>query len=149
MKIPFALVRLLSRSVTPDKLGGIFKFADSDSFADAIDDIDQAEFSPFARRRKINSTLLKRVVDAELIEPDLRPLARTCVDAGRAYGGCPGDCRVAHRRACQRQEPAESSKRYLAAYENFMATIRDRYEAVSVKSAKGARHLCAQLLLST
>ena len=26
---------------------------------------------------------------------------------------------------------------------------RDRYESVSVKSAKGARHLCAQLLSST
>ena len=47
MKISPALVRLLSRSVTPEKLGGIFKFADSESFADAIDDIDQADFSPF------------------------------------------------------------------------------------------------------
>ncbi|MEQ1907443.1 MAG: hypothetical protein ABMA15_01385 [Vicinamibacterales bacterium] len=149
MKIPPALVRLLSRSVTPDKLGGIFKFADSDSFADAIDDIDQAEFSPFGLDgEKSTQTLLKRVVDAELIEPEAfdRWLALVSTRAALTEDA-PAIAVSPIVALASDKNLLKAASDYLAAYENFMATIRDRYEAVSVKSAKGARHLCAQLLL--
>ena len=149
MKISPTLVRLLSRSVTPEKLGGIFRFADSESFHDAIDDIDQADFSPFGLDgEKSCQTLLKKVVDAGLIEPEV-------YDRWLAF--------VAARAVLSEHAPAiavspivalasdtnllKAGGDYLEAYEDFMSAIRDRYEAVSVTSAKGARHLAAQLLL--
>lgn len=41
----------------------------------------------------------------------------------------------------------QAGKEYLDTYASFMGAIRDRYEAVASQSAKGARHLCAQLLV--
>lgn len=149
MKMSPTLVRLLLRSVTSDRFGGIFKFADGESFHDAIDESDQADFSPFGLDgEKSCQTLLKRVVDAGLIEPEVYDRWLAFV-AARAV--------LAEHAAAIAVSPIvalASDKRllkaggeYLAAYEDFMAAIRDRYEAVSVTSAKGARHLAAHLLL--
>jgi hypothetical protein len=149
MKISPALIRLLSRSVTPEKLGGIFKFADSESFTDAIDDIDQADFTPFGLEgEKSCQTLLKRVVDAKLIEPEVfdRWLAFIKIRAVLAEQAVAIAVSPIVALASDKKL-LKAGGDYLAAYEDFMAAIRDRYEAVSVKSAKGARHLAAQVLL--
>lgn len=143
------LLRLLSRSVTPDKFGGIFRFAAKDSFSDAIEDVDQADFTAFGLEgEKSCQTLLKRVVDAKLIEPEIFDRWVKFVGARAVLAEHAAMIAVSPLVALASHKGLlKAGGQYLTAYEDFMAAIRDRYEALAVQSAKGARHLCAQLLL--
>lgn len=148
-KIPPPLVRLLARAVTRDVFGGRFKFEKADTFDDALGDIDNAEFAPFALEGdKSCQTLLKRVIDAGLIEPEVFDRWQAFVKARGLLAEQAAVIAVSPMVALASDKKLlQAGKDYLESYASFMGAIRDRYEAVASQSAKGARHLCAQLLV--
>jgi hypothetical protein len=148
-KIPPPLVRLLTRSVTPDCFGGRFKFDTAETFNDALDDIDNAEFAPFSLEGdKSCQTLLQRVIEAGFIEPEVFGRWQAFVKARSMLAEQAVVIAISPMVALASDKKLlQAGKDYLDAYESFMGAIRDRYEAVASQSAKGARHLCAQLLV--
>jgi hypothetical protein len=148
-KIPPHVVRLLTRAVTRDVFGGRFKFTNADSFDEALGNIDNAEFAPFGLEGdKSSQTLLKRVIDAGFIEPEVFDRWQAFVQARNVLADQAVVIAVSPMVALASDKKLlQAGKDYLDAYASLMAAIRDRYEAVASQSAKGARNLCAQLLV--
>lgn len=148
-KIPPPLVRLLTRSVTPELFGGRFKFETADTFDEALADIDNADFAPFGLEGdKSCQTLLERVIEAGLIEPEILDRWKAFIKGRSVLADQAVVIAVSPMVALASDKKLlQAGKDYLDAYESLMGAIRDRYESVASQSAKGARHLCAQLLV--
>ena len=148
-KIPPALVRLLNRCVTPTKFGGVFKFPNSDSFDAALGDIDNADYTEFGiEGDKSFQTLLARVIDHKIIEPEVMERWTEFVTTRQVLAEHAVAIAISPMVAlASDKQLLQAGKVFIEAYAELSATIRDRYEAVSSKSAIGARHLCAQLLV--
>jgi hypothetical protein len=148
-KIPPPLVRLLTRTVTAAHFGGKFLLPNADTLEAALDDIDNAEFSPSALEGdKSCQTLLRRVVDANLIEPEVFEFWQAFVKARAVLAEQAVPITISPMVALASDKKLlKAGGQYLEAYQDLMAAIRDRYESMAAQSAKGARHLCAQLLV--
>ncbi len=148
-KIPPALVRLLNRCVTPDKFGGVFKFPNSDNFDAVLGDIDSAEYTPFCfDREKSFHTLLTRVIDLGIIEPEVMDRWDAFVDARKLLSEHSVAIAISPMVALSSDKKLlQAGQTYINTYSELSGAIRDRYEAVATQSSTGARHLCAQLLV--
>lgn len=148
-KIPPPLVRLLSRAITPEVFGGRFKFPNADSFDAALGDIDNAELVGFTLEgEKSFQTLLKRIIELNLIEPEVQERWDSFVKSRALLAEQAAVIAVAPMVALAGDKKLrQAGKDYLDAYAALTAAIRDRYEAVASQSATGGRHLCAQLLV--
>lgn len=148
-KIPPPLMRLLSRTVNGTTFGGKFRFQNVDNFQAALNDIDNAEFTPFSLEgEKSCQTLLKRVVDANLIEPEVLGRWKAFVEARAILAEQALAIAISPMVALASDKKLlKAGNQYLEAYQDLMSAIRDRYEAVAVHSDQGARLLCAQLII--
>ncbi len=148
-KIPPPLVRLLNRAITPDLFGGRFKFPNADTFDAALGDIDNAEFAGFTLDgEKSFQTLLNRVIDLKLIEPEVLGRWQAFVKARAQLADQAVAIAVSPMVALASDKKLlQAGKDYLDAYATLSSAVRDRYEHVASQSATGARHLCAQMLV--
>jgi hypothetical protein len=147
--MPPGVVRVLARSIGVDVLGGIFQCSDRKSFEEALAEIEQVPFTPFSvDGDKSPQTLLRRVVEAKLIEPEVLARWEALIQLrARLVPHC-GAIAVSPLVALASDKDLLSvADSYLRAYEDFMGSVKDRYEAIASQSPKGARHLCAQLLV--
>lgn len=148
-KIPPPIVRLLNRCITPEKFGGVFKFPTLENFDAALDDIDNAEFTEFGLDgEKSFNTLLARVIDLGLIEPEVMDRWKVFVDARKILSEHAVAIAISPMVALSSDKRIlQAGQAYVDTYAELSAAIRDRYEAVASRSAIGARNLCAQLLV--
>ena len=148
-KIPPPLVRLLNRAIAGDRFGGRFKFHNSDTFDAALGDIDNAEYSGFELTgEKTFQTLLERVIDLKLIEPEVLDRWHVFVKARALLADQSVAIAVSPMVALASDKKLlQAGKDYIDAYAELSGAVRDRYEAVASQSATGARHLCAQLIV--
>lgn len=148
-KISAPLVKLLHRTVTPTVFGGRFKCPNADSVGDAVTDIDDAEFSPFdLEGEKSCQAILKRVVEAELIEPEIYSHWESFLEHRGVLAASAAAIAVSPLVALA-SDPAvmETARRYLQTYEALTTGIRERYERIASVTSQGSRHLCAQFLI--
>jgi hypothetical protein len=148
-KIPPPLVRLITRCVSADRFGGRFKFTNSDNFDSALGDLDNAEYIAFGLEGdKSFQTLLTRVIDLKIIEPEVLAHWRAFVKARNVLAEHAVAIAISPMVALASDKKLlQAGKDYIDAYSELSTAVRDRYEAVSSQSATGARHLCAQLLV--
>ncbi len=148
-KIPPPLVQVLTRTVTADHFGGKFIFPNADSLQAALDDVDNAQFTPFTLEgEKTAQTLLKRVTDAGLAEPEVFEYWKAFVKARALLAEQAVPIAISPMVALASDKNLlKAGNEYLVAYQDLMAAVRDRFESIASQSAKGARHLVAQLLV--
>lgn len=148
-KIPPPLVRLLNRAITPTCFGGKFTVANAESLEDALDEIDNAEFSPFLLdAEKSCQTMLKRIAEAKWIEPEVFRRWEDFVKQRAILAEDAVAIAVSPMVAfASSPKLLSAGKKYLEAFQDLMASVRDRYESIASQSPTGARHLCAQLLV--
>jgi hypothetical protein len=148
-KIPPPLIRLLARAISGDVFGGKFRFPNAESFDVALGDIDNAEFTGFTLDgEKTFQTLLQRVINSKIIEPEVLDIWKGFVKARGILAEQAAAIAISPMVALASDKKLlKAGRDYLEAYSHLTAAIRDRYEAVASQSSTGARHLCAQLLI--
>ena len=112
-------------------------------------DIDNAEYTGFELQgEKSFQTLLQRVIDLELIEPEILSRWNSFVKSRSLLADNAVTIAVSPMVALASDKRLlQAGKDYIDAYSELSAAVRDRYETVASQSATGARHLCAQLIV--
>jgi hypothetical protein len=149
MHVPQPLVQLLQWCITGDIFGGVFQVTTADTLDRALEDLDHAEFQPFSLTgEKTFGTTLERVVNRNWMERAAQDHWERLVAARRTLAEDAVAIAVSPLVAlCSSEKLLSAGHEYLEAYQDLMAVLRDRYEALAQNSPKGARSMCAHLLM--
>jgi hypothetical protein len=142
------LLSLLRRSITPECFGGVFRSFTVDSFDQALDELDRAEFQPFlVSGDKTADARIRAIVGNGYVEPDMLTTWETFCQQRAILARDVAAIAVSPLVAIASDGTLlTAAQTYLEAYERLLAIIKERFELLTQKSPKGIRTLGAQLL---